>query len=106
MYALIHLGFSNAAQTDGDDEFNEDFDAFSKEIRTSLIYMACEAVVYSALVLLVERCVHRYLTLAWRVIFDRNSIYLWMMNCFCDTDGLIFAQPCYRHLPAELVLLQ
>lgn len=56
-FALIVLGFNNAIQSGGDDDFNEDFNPFSEEIRKSLIYMACETVIYSALVLLVQRCV-------------------------------------------------
>ncbi|CAN0348380.1 unnamed protein product [Pylaiella littoralis] len=54
-FALIVLGFNNAIQSGGDDDFNEDFNPFSEEIRKSLIYMACETVIYSALVLLVQR---------------------------------------------------
>ena len=53
-FALIWLGFTNAiGGVESDDDFS--FDPFSKEIRTSLIYLACEAVGYSILVLLLER---------------------------------------------------
>ncbi len=58
-YALFILGFTNIFPEEDDDEGDDGFwgafDPFSKEIRNSLIYMACEAVGYSILVLLLER---------------------------------------------------
>ena len=60
-YALFVLGLSNVypedeSDDDFDDDFSGSFDPYSEQIRNSLIYMACEAVGYSVLVLLLERC--------------------------------------------------
>lgn len=58
-YSLIWLGFTNALEGvdggDDDDGAFESFDPFIEPIRTSLIYMACEAVGYTVIVLLLER---------------------------------------------------
>lgn len=58
-YSLIVLGFTNVL-SDVNDDVDDDtlsgsFDPFDEAIRTSLIYMACEAVGYTAIVLLLER---------------------------------------------------
>lgn len=56
-FALIYLGFTNAAgDGDDDDSYDGSFDPFDKEIRNSLIFMGCEAVGYFLLVLFLERC--------------------------------------------------
>lgn len=56
-FSLIWLGFTNVLSDvdDVDDDAFASFDPFSKEIRVSLIYMACEAVGYTVIVLLLER---------------------------------------------------
>lgn len=57
-YPLMWLGFSNVvSDMEGDDDFfGSSFDPFSEPVRVSLIYMACEAVGYTGMVLLLERC--------------------------------------------------
>ncbi|CAM9259808.1 unnamed protein product [Ectocarpus sp. 4 AP-2014] len=58
-FALLVLGFSNVGGGDeegeGEDDFEDDFDPFNKFVRRSLIYMACEVVVYTIFLLLIER---------------------------------------------------
>ena len=57
-YSLILLGFTNAlssVEDDDDGSFGDSFDPFFEPVRTSLIYMACEAVGYTVIVLLLER---------------------------------------------------
>lgn len=57
-FSLLYLGFFNvlSSSDDGDDDdFGKDFDPFTEPIRTSLIYMACMAVGYTVIVLLLER---------------------------------------------------
>lgn len=56
-FSLIWLGFTNVLSGSDvdDDSFESDFDPYSEPIRTSLIYMACEAVGYTIIVLLLER---------------------------------------------------
>ena len=50
-FSLLWLGYTNTDAISYDD----DFDPYSQHIRNSLIFMACEAVGYSVLVLLLER---------------------------------------------------
>lgn len=64
-FALLVLGVTNVVGGDeegeGEDDFEDDFDPFNKYVRRSLTYMACEVVVYTIFLLLIERyvfCVH------------------------------------------------
>lgn len=81
-YSLIWLGITNALEGvdggDDDDGAFESFDPFIEPIRTSLIYMACEAVGYTVIVLLLERL----------VAYVSGSRHLVSIGSLCRCTGL------------------